>query len=427
MVELRNKGRWRKKVWILLGCGIAAALILTLWLNREPRCNDRPLSEWVMLLPRTDWREDAERAIRHFGSNAVPCLLKWIPYHQPAWRRHLESFSHRLPKRYEIRVARFAMGNRQDLETGAFIALYKLGPDARAAIPALSNLLRTEPRYGEAAAALLANFGDEGLPALLATVTNRLSMSRIAAVDVLGRTDTKVTFNEAITAALVECLEDEDRVVAVHAAGILCLHGIKRDAVMRTFVQALNSNDARIRGNAILPLRSCLIETFTTAQLLGFLQDTNSPLSPFAAEALRNTESAIPALINSLHDLRPEVRASVAITLGGFDRAAEPAVPTLLDAFTDSDLNVRVSATNALFRVPDYTVFEEAALSESIKAMVEKDSGLAEMYSSEHLLPRLTKLFNHRDVRIRQMATNTFRMLSGSNVVNQTHEDAVRE
>jgi HEAT repeat protein len=168
--------------------------------------------------------------------------------------------------------------------------------------------------------------------------------------------------------------------------------------------------------------------------LLQFLQDTNSPVSPYAAAALgelhyegaRLPDNVLPALTNSLHDPRPLVRSYAAEAVVRFREAAEPAAPALLDLWNDSDNIVRQTATNAFYDLPSYTFLRN--LGPWPPGMSQEQ---VDIYARRYGLPRyttaLTKLLNHPDPRIRQMATNAFQTLQGSDVVDQTHEDATHQ
>src|SRR6267142_3529840 len=90
MLELRNKGRWRKKLLIFLPCAIALVLILTLWHEREPRFGDHSLLEWIAIADHGDRdsefsKREGQEAVRHIGTNAIPFLVKCIEYRERPW------------------------------------------------------------------------------------------------------------------------------------------------------------------------------------------------------------------------------------------------------------------------------------------------------------------------------------------------------
>ena len=52
-----------------------------------------------------------------------------------------------------------------------------------------------------------------------------------------------------------------------------------------------------------------------------------------------------------------------------------------------------------------------------------KDQALERTFSAENLLPSLAKLSNHRDVRIRQMATNALEKIQATTDARRTNRD----
>src|SRR5690348_12098163 len=83
----------RRLLLLLTGAVLIASLLVFLWPERgpkEPRYQGKSLSEWIaraVPIPRApSMHADAEEAIRHMGTNALPCLLQWLDY-QPVWWR----------------------------------------------------------------------------------------------------------------------------------------------------------------------------------------------------------------------------------------------------------------------------------------------------------------------------------------------------
>jgi HEAT repeat protein len=187
---------------------------------------------------------------------------------------------------------------------------------------------------------------------------------------------------------------------------------------MQVFVKALESDDRQLRRRAGADFPELLRRNFSVMSLVHYLQDTNSPLSLYAADSLgtlaeinvKLPENALPALTNSLTDLRPKVRLNAAAALGYFRNAPDIVGPALLDAWQDPDPSVRRTATNAFFGLAPYSVLDTRAKPYTAPA----DSSI------------LTRLLDHPDIRIREMATKALRILSSSNAVNQTNENTSR-
>jgi len=75
--------------------------------------------------------------------------------------------------------------------------------------------------------------------------------------------------------------------------------------------------------------------------------------SPPSAAPAPNV-AALPSLIRSLQDRRPESRTRAAVAIGRMGSAASEAIPALTAALKDRDLTVRASAAHALGKIgPD--------------------------------------------------------------------------
>jgi hypothetical protein len=229
----------------------------------------------------------------------------------------------------------------------------------------------------------------------------------------------------------MSCLDDSDFNVAFDAAEILCDHHIEPELVIFPLIRALERDDQLERRRVLGYLHAFFARNFTMASLLGFLRDTNSLYSSYAAGALgqlakRKTdlmEAILPALTNSLCDPRLPVRRSDVNALDLLGDAAEPAVPALLDAWNDPDYKMRLLATNAICDMPAYTVLRDINSLTGREALPESEkiSFFAEIHGY-FPGPRLAPLLNHSDVRIREMATNAFQKLSENSSQNRTSQ-----
>jgi hypothetical protein len=437
MVELQNKGRWRRKLWILLGCAIALILITTLLREREPRYEDHSLLEWIAIADHGDKdneysERDAQEAVRHIGTNAIPFLIKCIEYRERPWQTRLGALCYKLPGKFADPLSNLVEGHGAQRQLAAFSGLYILGPDARPAIPALTNLL-TQPPLVDYCMHVLTQIGGDGLTAVLNVLTNQASPFRRAAIGSLVGLDTNRPLDQIVVSTLTNCLADTNRELAFYASQILCRHNSEKELAMKTLVDALASADKKLRSSAISHLRISLRLDYSVPALVQFLQDTNSPLSPYSAGVLGESARdgaqlptlVLPALTNSLHDPRPLVRSYAVSALCDFGRAAESAAPALLDLWDDPDQSVRQFATNAFFELSRYYVLKTdsqlppTGMSREQAEMYERRYGIRISSSSG-----LTNLLDHPDPRIREMATNAFRKLSATNIVNQATENA---
>jgi hypothetical protein len=431
----------RKLLLIFLACGIALVLFLTLWREREPRYEDHSLLEWIAIAERGDKDSEysnieGQEAVRHIGTNAIPFLIKCIEYREPAWQARLGGLCYKLPEKLANPLSDLIEGRGAQRQMAAFSGLYILGPDAKSAIPALTNLLTQLPLVDHCMP-VLTQIGGEGLTAVLNIITNQSSPFRRAAIGSLVGLDTNRPLDQIVVSTLTNCLADTNRELAFYAAQILCRHNSEKELAMKTLVDAVTSGDKKLRQIAISRLGVSLKRGYSVPALLQFLQDTNSPLSPYSASALgelaydgiRLPYTVVPALTNSLHDPRPMVRAYAAYAIVRFNQAAEIAAPALLDLWNDPAESVRQAATNALYELPSYRALRN--LGSSPIGPIGLSEEQAEMYERRYGLPRpapvLARLLDHPDIRIREMATNALQTVTISNVVNQTHENASRQ
>src|SRR5215475_4886467 len=171
----------RKLIWILLGCAIVVALILTLSREREPHYQGRSLSQWLVLLDGAHSNislHDAEEAMRHIGTNALPSFVKWLNYREQPWRTHLQTFSKKLPQKVGYPLSRLARGHGSELQWMALYSLHFLDADAKPAIPAVTNLMASQPLYTVNCVLALAQIGGDGSLPVLNVLTNRANPHR---------------------------------------------------------------------------------------------------------------------------------------------------------------------------------------------------------------------------------------------------------
>jgi hypothetical protein len=157
-------------------------LTAVLWpREREPVYNGKKLSEWLaryhetpMIISSTNSsntpvyglspnhvdmqtvpgpsKEEAADAIRHIGTNALPCLVRWVGYERPAGKKWFSQASAKLSSffRWKRRWPRhFPPENPETRARRAAQAFYVLGPDA---MPAAKELIRIETNTNNPAA-----------------------------------------------------------------------------------------------------------------------------------------------------------------------------------------------------------------------------------------------------------------------------------
>ena len=149
---------------IVAGVIVAAVCVAVFWpREKEPVYQGKKLSEWLEIIQtggghygvqRTEAADDAYRAVRAIGTNALPTLLRWVSYREPRWKTFVyEKISKFSPKRrYEwLEDLNPWRTRRPDLIVGTGFAI--LGQDAR---PVASELVKIMNNGRSSAASLLA-------------------------------------------------------------------------------------------------------------------------------------------------------------------------------------------------------------------------------------------------------------------------------
>jgi len=97
-------------VLIILGSVVAAVLaviIIAFWPEKkEPEYRGKKLSEWLPTYdgPEVVWRRGdpwtpaGREALRQIGTNAIPCLIRWIRYERPVWKDKVAIGYGKLPR-----------------------------------------------------------------------------------------------------------------------------------------------------------------------------------------------------------------------------------------------------------------------------------------------------------------------------------------
>lgn len=115
-------------------------------------------------------REQAVLAIRSIGTKGLPFYLKWFQYEERPWRTRLAAQAARLPGKFGDTAEDFVRGHGRQRQQLAFAAICILGPDAKPALPFLTQQLAGPSP--EMAMTVIGNMGDLGLPTILTILTN---------------------------------------------------------------------------------------------------------------------------------------------------------------------------------------------------------------------------------------------------------------
>jgi hypothetical protein len=173
---MRSK-RVRLILLSLLGLALTAPLIT---LNeREPVRNGKPLADWLVLLQggTPQEKQRALEAVQGIGSNALPCLLRWLDYKPAPFREKVFLlFKDRLPfqivssRPFQSLSPRSAMQKQLDAMAG----FWAIEEKASSAATDLERILNESYFAGksELAALALVAIGEAGVPPLERALLN---------------------------------------------------------------------------------------------------------------------------------------------------------------------------------------------------------------------------------------------------------------
>ena len=273
---------------LLIGAAVAGGYFGFQTRAHEPSYNSRSLSDWLVGMTNYNGDDDtaqAAEAIRQIGTNALPYLVQYIRYTPSPVRLKtaevIAALGKRLGRGWRLR------GSRSEARAqGAFDALAILGPAAAGTIPDLMQLAADTGDLHRPSLAIstLGRLGAQGLPPLLAILTNQQSRLR------------------------------------PQAALSLSSLGTNDYPAVTILIDYLREPNAHLAWSA--------------AMSLGKLRQEPSLV--------------VPALMTALQDPRPRVRWLAAEALGQFGDQAGFMVPALVKLLNDSDEGPRRGATNAL-------------------------------------------------------------------------------
>jgi hypothetical protein len=211
-----------KRRVIIATVGFLLLVLITgiaIYTDREPTYAGRSLSQWLTQYERGSHRpndpqlSEAEQAVGHIGSKALPTLLRWLREETPAkWKQNIISALHNMGAQTLAR--RLALtptfsGPRTSYQTLAVYGFLILGPQAKPAIPELLRLAHV-PRIGSRACFALSRIGSDALPPLLALAAEEPAASRANVIPTIASmTELEVDLRPAVP-VLIQALSDPD-------------------------------------------------------------------------------------------------------------------------------------------------------------------------------------------------------------------------
>jgi hypothetical protein len=297
----------RKRAWLII-LGAIAALALGLWMTWPapgPSYDGLSLSKWLQieLWARDEAQAEAQAAIRHIGTNAIPILLDWIRYEPNPICAKLESYATLLPDTLRDSSAlRWLLDDRRLSRSAlASTGFQALGEIAASAVPELADIAANTngSLASEQAIQALPFLGPRAIPPLLRMAKEKRHPRR-----------------DDIIQALKNVLEDnyEQKEALQYLIG--CAHDTDVDI-------------AKVTCHALVLMDS----------------------TPHAGEA-------VALLTNSLASDEPSIRQLAADSLSGITLhpGLAPTTFALQRALLDPDADVRYAATNSLIRIAPHVL-----------------------------------------------------------------------
>jgi len=231
-------------VVVLAGIIVAAVVVAVVWpREREPEYGGKRLSEWLAIYQSPEYNDkQAAEAVRQIGTNALPYLLGWLRYEQPAWKSKLAPAYAKWPRplvKYSIKKWLWGVEGQRQVET-AIVGFGILGPDAAAAVPELNRLVQNtnSARPSLRARIALACIGRGGFLRFEVALANQAGPTQLRgnAIFCIELVGTNVP--AAALGALVEPLEDPAYLVRVMTTNAL------------SKIEVLHNGGARTSGNS---------------------------------------------------------------------------------------------------------------------------------------------------------------------------------
>jgi len=237
-----------------------------------------------------------------------------------------------------------------------------LGPEAKAAIPDLVRIM-TISHSGlrqQYAAYDLAYIGQEGLPHLLAAMTNEEPKVRGVAAGAMAVLGTNAA---PVLPFLIRSLKDPAQEPAAAAAWALGRLKLQPTLVVPALTNCLNHTNALVRYLSIVALAEFGKDALPG--LLRCLDDEDEHVIALAAKALGKNnldpDRVVPLLINRLKAPSPMVRNGAAAGLMEFGTNARAAVPTLVERLNEPEPEVAEMVANALLKIAPEALTNAAA------------------------------------------------------------------
>lgn len=334
-------GKQRTLIFLALLIVACSGFVLLFVASRGPIYQGKTLTTWLDLYRsnhgsnRHELDQQAESAIRHFGTNEIPRYLKMLFRRQSAIRiKLLSSIPQAWTKRLHISPKMDYDAKLWSVRASGAYGLIALGPEAKTAIPALIARLNDKQEEAD-----IRNFAiltiywlgpvaRDALPSVIRGLNDQDPAIRTKSILALGSIHDDA---EEVIPRLVDLIDknftNPQYDLVYFALDSVGKFKTKAASAVPAIVRCLDHPETSVRGNAILAL----------------------------SEIHAHPELAVPALIEHLETTKTktldEKRMIYTYTfsaLGRFGPEARSAVPTLLRSVNDADLDIRGNARGAL-------------------------------------------------------------------------------
>ncbi len=322
----------------------------------EPTAKGKPVSHWIEKLKSTrpEDRRAALTALYGIGRNAkdaVPALIEVLKDPEIFHRNSAASILGHVGPEAKAAVPALIEAlkdNESSVREHAIAALGSIGPEAKAAVPILIEALakpekRLDPRRDRVS--ILTALAQMGPTAFFEVVKNPSVRDESATIDRSGRLETSTI-----------------------PGMILRLMGPEAKATVPGLLEFLKDKDPGLRRTAAFCLGQIGPDGKQAVPALGeALKDKDAHVQIAAARALwsiAKEQAAIPVLLQAMKSEQVSIRQEAVVALSAIGPGAKEAMPAVVAALADRDLEVRKLAFGALDKMRPATV---PALAEGLK------------------------------------------------------------
>ena len=312
--------------------------------SAEPSYEGRSLSSWLNTERAGRLSLEAQIAIRHIGSNAVPFLMKKLRSENPEWKRSAVAYF----ERHQMDRPAFRFAYRDwSVAVAGFRAIGSAGSGA---IPGLTTMLVDTNKTYEAALCL-AGIGSAAVPALTNALRSSAANVRLGIVAALGCLETNGT--PAVPALLARLQDKHSRVRRSAAAS---LGRIKQEpgVVVPALADLLGDTDPAVRQAAVTSIGNFgSTARLALCAVLSTVEDANVSVRHSAASAVLSITDydPNPVFLKRLTNSSSATRLAAVYGLLVVGRRDSNVVAALRICVHDSDQRVRKEAASLLMSI----------------------------------------------------------------------------